>query len=60
MFHKRAVVFCLTDGLSDIETNGKKNLIFPAAGGSSTPERSGGSCECCCRPDNSDACKHQS
>lgn len=51
--HKRGVCFLfIGDGFSAVETHVKKMLIFPAAGGSSAPERFGGSCECCCRPNN--------
>lgn len=53
ILHKRVYVFLFNgDGFSAVETNVKKMLIFLAAGDSSAPERSGGSCECCCRPNN--------
>lgn len=56
MLHRGLWFYCLTEADSQIlRLMGKIMLLFPAAGDSSAPERSGGSCECCCRPDNSDS-----
>lgn len=51
---QEGVCFFLFNGdeFSAVETNVKIILIFTAAGGSSAPERSAGSCECCYRPNN--------